>query len=473
MPSIFRITYQKYISGLILAVSLAFILFLQFHHLGELPVVQWDESRLAVNAAEMYQSGNYLVCTYEGKPDFYNTKPPMMIWLQVGSIYVFGLNEFAIRFPSALSGFLCILLCGYIVYQHHKNTYLSCFSMLLLACSKGFIELHGSMTGDYDALLSLFILAAVHQYYKSFIIQQNPASKKLFLLFLSLAVMCKSAAAFIVFPVLIITLFPQKNFKKIMSASLYCLLSTLPFLIFCFFRELASARYMENIWLNDFGGRFFKVIEGHSSEWYYYIVNLFDYRFNYFIWLLPAALVFSFFSKEIHYRFYSLVLISYLFFLSIPKTRIHWYDMPVLPIVAIVISLLTVELYRYLHKSLLKITYICCFCLLMINPLIEKYKFIAEREGLKLDMRHYGLSNMLRLKRGNEEMKYISYNYDAEYYFYTKTGTHISRGKLDALKPGEIVAIPDHFRDSIKMRYTYLLLDSNQDAQKILISGNK
>jgi len=46
------------------------------------PVLQlWDEARLAVNATEMLQSGDWLVTRYDGSSDLWNTKPPLLIWL--------------------------------------------------------------------------------------------------------------------------------------------------------------------------------------------------------------------------------------------------------------------------------------------------------------------------------------------------------------------------------------------------------
>ena len=107
---------HKYTQYTFLSFCLVYVLILQFYHLNELPIIQWDESRLAVNAAEMYHSGNFLSTTYEYKPDYYNTKPPLMIWLQVLSASVFGMNELAIRFPSAVAGLFCILFYAFIVY---------------------------------------------------------------------------------------------------------------------------------------------------------------------------------------------------------------------------------------------------------------------------------------------------------------------------------------------------------------------
>ena len=41
-----------------------------------LPLLFWDESRAANNALEMVRSGHWLVPSYGGVPDHWQTKPP-------------------------------------------------------------------------------------------------------------------------------------------------------------------------------------------------------------------------------------------------------------------------------------------------------------------------------------------------------------------------------------------------------------
>src|SRR6188472_2907303 len=53
-------------------------------------VTTWDESLYAVSAAEMVRSGNWLVTTFQGDVDYYNTKPPLNIWLIATSFKLFG-----------------------------------------------------------------------------------------------------------------------------------------------------------------------------------------------------------------------------------------------------------------------------------------------------------------------------------------------------------------------------------------------
>jgi 4-amino-4-deoxy-L-arabinose transferase-like glycosyltransferase len=81
-----------------------------FHILGtwSLPLVDRDEPRFAEASREMMERGNYIV------PYFNNQlrldKPPLTYWAQVASYHIFGENDFAARFPSAIAAALTAVL---------------------------------------------------------------------------------------------------------------------------------------------------------------------------------------------------------------------------------------------------------------------------------------------------------------------------------------------------------------------------
>lgn len=449
-----------------------YILFLQFFRLNELPVVQWDESRLAVNAAEMYRSGNFLVSTYENQPDLYNTKPPLMIWLQVVSAYVFGMNELALRFPSAVAGFIAILFCGLMVYRKTENVYYGGLAALLLAVSGGFIQLHGSLTGDYDALLSLFALLSIYHHQK-FLLHRSRKSLLYVCLFLSLAILTKSAAGLILVPILITASGLKPVRRKVLKTTLACLIACLPFAAFCLIRETAAPGYLAAILKNDFWGRASAPLEGHHSEWYYYIVNLFSYRFNYLVWLLPPALIAGLAWGSRTYRYYSFVFCVYLILLSAAQTRIHWYDMPLLPLVAIVITLFIRFLYDLSDRKLLKTVLPLAICIAMAWPVSEKFAFIYQRKGLELDRTHYELSGMLRSYKGDAQALYLAAPYDAEFYFYAVSNPTIQRGQFSRLSKNDIVLHGNRYKDSLNIAYRFTTLDSTANARKVRILGKR
>jgi 4-amino-4-deoxy-L-arabinose transferase-like glycosyltransferase len=70
-----------------------------------------DEGFYSSVAWEMRQSGDWRTPTFLGEPWF--EKPPLLYWLMVGSMRVFGENEFALRLPSALMYALTIVLLAW------------------------------------------------------------------------------------------------------------------------------------------------------------------------------------------------------------------------------------------------------------------------------------------------------------------------------------------------------------------------
>jgi 4-amino-4-deoxy-L-arabinose transferase-like glycosyltransferase len=85
------------------------LLFLPF--LGQVHLFDWDEINFAECAREMIVSGDYLRMQIDYMP-FYE-KPPLFIWMQVLSMKLFGVGEYAARLPDALTGIATLLTLFY------------------------------------------------------------------------------------------------------------------------------------------------------------------------------------------------------------------------------------------------------------------------------------------------------------------------------------------------------------------------
>lgn len=93
-----------------IVVALAVIFFIPF--LGRVHLFDWDEINFAESAREMLVTGNYLRVQIDYQPFW--EKPPLFIWLQALSMKVFGINEFAARFPNAVIGVITLLTFYYL-----------------------------------------------------------------------------------------------------------------------------------------------------------------------------------------------------------------------------------------------------------------------------------------------------------------------------------------------------------------------
>ena len=90
---------------ILLFAGLGILSFLPF--LGLAPLFDWDEINFAESAREMIQTGNYFQVQINFEPFW--EKPPLFLWLQVLSMKLFGVNEFAARFPNAIVGIFTLL----------------------------------------------------------------------------------------------------------------------------------------------------------------------------------------------------------------------------------------------------------------------------------------------------------------------------------------------------------------------------
>ena len=93
------------------------ILFIPF--LGDVYLFDWDEINFAEAAREMLVTGDWLNVRINYEPFW--EKPPLFIWLQVISMKIFGINEFAARFPNALAGLVTISILYSTVYKRYSK----------------------------------------------------------------------------------------------------------------------------------------------------------------------------------------------------------------------------------------------------------------------------------------------------------------------------------------------------------------
>ena len=109
----------------ILVIIFVLAAFLRLYKLGAVPpALYWDEASLGYNAYSILKTGfdehhNFMPLTnFAAYGDY---KPPLYIYATVPSIAVFGLNEFAVRFPSAFFGFLTVVLVYFLTKKLFLN----------------------------------------------------------------------------------------------------------------------------------------------------------------------------------------------------------------------------------------------------------------------------------------------------------------------------------------------------------------
>ena len=95
---------------------LAAIFFIPF--LGRVHLFDWDEVNFAECSREMLKLHDYSRVYINFKPFW--EKPIMFIWMQSGAMRIFGVTDFAARFPNAVCGIVTlvvIFICGSRIYD--------------------------------------------------------------------------------------------------------------------------------------------------------------------------------------------------------------------------------------------------------------------------------------------------------------------------------------------------------------------
>ncbi|MBL7815885.1 MAG: glycosyltransferase family 39 protein [Saprospiraceae bacterium] len=133
---------------------LAGTLFLPF--LGQVHLFDWDEINFAECAREMLATGDYLRPQINFSPFW--EKPPLFIWFQALSMHIFGINEYAARFPNAVCGILTLL----VLYNLGKNLYDKTFGWFWVLSYLGSILPHLYFkSGIIDPWFNLFIFLSL------------------------------------------------------------------------------------------------------------------------------------------------------------------------------------------------------------------------------------------------------------------------------------------------------------------------
>jgi len=170
-----------------------------FYGLGNYPLWDPDEGRSGEIAKEILSSGNWVTLTHGGNP--YYDKPAPYFWLPALGLDLLGMNEFAVRWPSALAAALTVAivyLWGSISGGSERR---GLWAGMVLATSMEFVFL--GRLAKVDMVFTFFFTAAL----LSFLQWEQRGHGKvwiwLFYLFMALAVLTKGPAGLLV-PLLIV-----------------------------------------------------------------------------------------------------------------------------------------------------------------------------------------------------------------------------------------------------------------------------
>ena len=479
---ILKVGKDKKVYLIELLILLTLIYFILFAKLGSFQMRFWDESMFAVNTFEMMENGHYFSLYKNGLPDFYNTKPPLTSWFQILSVKVFGYNEFAIRFPSALASGLSVLFLFYFVKRYFTDI-LAWSSVLILLSASGYVTYHTSRTGDSDAILCFFLLMAN----LSFIdyIRTNK-KQRIFLIcvFLTLAFATKLYAALLFLPAFLGVLIYTKNLGAFVWSKQFltgCILLIGCSISLILLRERETPGYLDTILNNDAARLFIEFSKEKTTHWFYFD-KLFKDRFALWSVFFMVGTGLIFIIKELknrHLLFVVLVLVfSYLLIITLALTKLEWYDMPLYPLLAIVAAIPLEKLLISIGDTtvLKRVSFLglIFFYPILLNVYKSQGNHMSYGDTIVEANERY-LFQAIKNKENLDGVKVLHHNWDGALLFYkykleTKNQTIDIITDPNYLYPGDKVLVcNDSLKGLLNSKFELSKLDANQSAELFLI----
>jgi len=335
------LTDTQWLLGLFVAAIILWGIFL-----GDVPLRDWDEGTRALIAREIYRTGNWLYPTLGGQP--YLLKPPLMDWLIALSYKIAGVHEFSTRFPGAFfsaCGVPLLYLVGREVFKERLPAIFAAgvYLTLLPVVRHGRLAMLDGMAVSFFLLL-LFCLLKSRQDMRWAVGVGFGLGLISFTKGLLVVPLGAIALAFLLVN-------NQLSLLKNLYFWLGIILGNLPMLAWYFAQwQHYGASFLQVHFQAQGVERISQGVEGHAQPPWYYLLELLKYSFP---WLLffPSGIYLAW--QKRHTSWGSLILIGtigYLGIISLMKTKLPWYIMPLYPFFALAVAAYLAQFWQNSNK---------------------------------------------------------------------------------------------------------------------------
>jgi 4-amino-4-deoxy-L-arabinose transferase-like glycosyltransferase len=322
---------------IILAVGTLLFLF----NLGGRDLWEPDESRYAVIAREMRETGNWVLPHLNG--EIYAEKPPLFFWLVNLSTFFLGENsELANRLPSALAG-LITLFVTFLFGEKLFHPRVGFLSAMVLGTSFLFLQLSRWMM--LDSLMTLFFLLTLYYFHLG--VEKEEGRRKYYLLaglFMGFGVLTKGPLAYLPLPIFFVFTFFKRNLRKfwcrdlLRGFSLSAIIALIWWIPACW---IGGRDYIHWLLFKQAVGTY---IEGgvhfHPEPFYFYFVR-FPAEFFPWIVFLPTAFILGLrkeFDKRKEFLFLSVWFFFLFLFFTLSIGKKDNYLLPLYPAAALMVG---------------------------------------------------------------------------------------------------------------------------------------
>jgi len=304
---------------------LFFLIFIAFFlPLGFVPLFDLDEGAFSEATREMLHSGDYITTYLNAHLRF--DKPILIYWLQLLSVKLFGINEFAFRFPSAVAGTIWVSITYLFTkkfFDENKAFYTALF--MIASIQIGII----AKAAIADALLNLFIAATMFSIYKFY---QTNEKRHIYLTFafMALGTLTKGPVAVMIPFVVSFLFFTMKGKFSLWLKTIFNPVGIVIFMSIAAPWYIAEYKAQGQAFIDGFFikhnlTRFNSALESHKGSYFYYVpVLLFGFMpFTYFA-LKAIGKVKQYFKTDLQLFLFIWLAFVFIFF-SFSVTKLPHY----------------------------------------------------------------------------------------------------------------------------------------------------
>ncbi len=333
---------SEHINALCILAILAFSTIF-FVNLGSGPLWAADEQTYSQLAFNMLKTGDYLTPQAFGGVAMWIGKPPLFMWLMSLAYQVFGVNNFASRFWSAVFGSLSLVLVFYLGKKLY-NLHVGFISAIVLGTFTTFYAFaRHAMT---DIPFVFFILASIYFLLLSEKTESTNRYAALSGVLFGLAFLTKQVVALLI-PLIAffyftatrrsIKVFFTKRFTLFWQVAL---LIVSPWLLYMILRF--GPVFWDSFFVYSGVVRAVNPIEGHAEDYLFYFSYLVNSENLFWVLLLPFAaglcalnaVVRRLKEDTLILAWMSIVLVAFTFV----QTKLYWYILPAFPAFALALS---------------------------------------------------------------------------------------------------------------------------------------
>jgi 4-amino-4-deoxy-L-arabinose transferase-like glycosyltransferase len=346
--------------------------------LGSIGLIDETEPLFAEAARQMNVTGDWITPYFNGQTRF--DKPPLIYWLMAIAYQLIGVNEWAVRLPSALSATVLVVLVFYTLKRFGSPSLRSRQPDLAQQRRTAWI---GAMLtalnlptvlvarfGAADMLLSCCLGAALLSFFWAYT-QASPAQSRYYLAFYffsALAVLAKGPVGMVLPVLIIISFLVYVGQLRTVLREMHLLLGSCIFLItavpwYILVIQANGQAFIQSFFKYHNFDRFTQVVNNHFAPWYFYFLVI---PLGFFIcsFYLPLAMIrLQFWQRRLwqrqsrgdHLGIFALIwLIVVFLFFTIARTKLFHYILPLTPAVAILVASLWSEQLnqRFVNRSI-------------------------------------------------------------------------------------------------------------------------